>query len=216
MATFPADAGRSRTEWMGLGEASRVLGVNESTLRRWADAGLVRTFRTPGGHRRFAVEDLERLMAAEDLDPEQFDGEAVEHIRSRLAREEATPSWLDAISPAARTELGELGRRAVHLVERYLDPTAEQGPLQAEAHDVGHRYAGILQSAGVRLPDAVSAFAYFRRGMDESVRAFAESRHLSSSDAGGLWEQVSALEDDVLVALTAAYDSAPAAPEGRA
>ena len=61
MATFlPRDRLENET-WLGLGEACRTLGVNESTLRRWADAALVRTFRTPGGHRRFLLADLHRL-----------------------------------------------------------------------------------------------------------------------------------------------------------
>ncbi|HSP55765.1 MAG TPA: MerR family DNA-binding transcriptional regulator, partial [Dehalococcoidia bacterium] len=38
------------TRWITLGQACKLLGVNESTLRRWADAGNVRSFRTPGGH----------------------------------------------------------------------------------------------------------------------------------------------------------------------
>jgi diguanylate cyclase (GGDEF)-like protein/excisionase family DNA binding protein len=47
-----------------LGEAIEVLGVSASTLRRWADAGRLRTVRTRGGHRRFPVADVRRLSAA--------------------------------------------------------------------------------------------------------------------------------------------------------
>ena len=86
MASFSPQR-RSESEWLGLGEASRVLGVNESTLRRWADAGLVQTFRTPGGHRRFAAADLRRISdtAGDDLiDAPAFDDEAIDRIRARL------------------------------------------------------------------------------------------------------------------------------------
>ena len=51
--------------WITLGQACKLLGVNESTLRRWADAGHVRSFRTPGGHRRFSEEDLRVLMSGQ-------------------------------------------------------------------------------------------------------------------------------------------------------
>lgn len=34
-------------------EAAEVLGVSRTTLARWADSGLLRVFRTEGGHRRF-------------------------------------------------------------------------------------------------------------------------------------------------------------------
>ena len=53
------------TRWITLGQACKLLGVNESTLRRWADAGHVRSFRTPGGHRRFSEDDLRVLMAGQ-------------------------------------------------------------------------------------------------------------------------------------------------------
>ena len=39
--------------WLSLGPASRLLGVDPDTLRRWADEGRVTVYTTPGGHRRF-------------------------------------------------------------------------------------------------------------------------------------------------------------------
>src|SRR5688572_15949891 len=50
---------------MGLSEASRVLGVSPATLRRWSDAGRLRVFTTPGGHRRFSRAALQRLLPAD-------------------------------------------------------------------------------------------------------------------------------------------------------
>jgi excisionase family DNA binding protein len=43
------------------GEAAERLGVHVSTLNRWADAGHLETYRTPGGHRRFRVSDVNRM-----------------------------------------------------------------------------------------------------------------------------------------------------------
>jgi excisionase family DNA binding protein len=39
-------------------EAARHLGVSLSTIRRWSDAGHLVGYRTPGGQRRFSVEQL--------------------------------------------------------------------------------------------------------------------------------------------------------------
>lgn len=50
------------TDWMTLSEASEHLGVAQGTIRRWADAGSLPVFRTPGGHRRFRREDLDTFM----------------------------------------------------------------------------------------------------------------------------------------------------------
>src|SRR5512141_1692944 len=49
-------------EWVSLTEACRLLGVSPSTVRRWGDSGMVRTFLTPGGHRRFARAGLEAML----------------------------------------------------------------------------------------------------------------------------------------------------------
>jgi len=42
-------------------EAASLLDVGVSTLKRWADAGILASFRTVGGHRRFARHEVERL-----------------------------------------------------------------------------------------------------------------------------------------------------------
>jgi excisionase family DNA binding protein len=50
----------------GLGltasEAARHLGVSISTVRRWSDAGHLQGYRTPGGQRRFNVEQLDAFL----------------------------------------------------------------------------------------------------------------------------------------------------------
>ncbi len=43
-------------------EIARAVGVSESTLKRWVDAGVVATTRTPGGHRRIAFSDAVALI----------------------------------------------------------------------------------------------------------------------------------------------------------
>jgi excisionase family DNA binding protein len=49
-------------DWLTLGQASAFLGAAQSTVRKWADRGLVPTFYTPGGHRRFRRDDLEAFL----------------------------------------------------------------------------------------------------------------------------------------------------------
>ncbi|HJN91969.1 MAG TPA: MerR family transcriptional regulator [Dehalococcoidia bacterium] len=196
-----------RTEWLSLGEASRTLGVNTSTLRRWADADLVRTFRTPGGHRRFSASDLDRLMGA-GVDPAQeLDDEAIASIRERLTRDETQRDWLDRLQPGSRRDLGELGRQMVQLLEAYVAPNAPDLPdLEQQAGAIGRRYADLLHQAQVSLTEAVTAFAYFRRGMDEALRAYARRQGIDGAAADSLWDKSATLEDCVLVALTAAYE----------
>ena len=200
---------RDEIGWLGLGEASRLLGVNESTLRRWADAGLVQTFRTPGGHRRFAAADLRRIIdAAGALSRTAgFDDEALERIRARLRDVgEDEQGWLRRLNPEVRAELAGLGRETVQLVERDLAADADRTVLEAQAAVLGGRYAAVLRAAKVRLTDAVSAFAYFRRGMDEAVRDYGRTHSMGGDTAAGVWDRIAVLEDQLLLGLTEAYE----------
>jgi len=43
-------------------EASRILGVSPTTLRRWEDEGRLTPARTPGGDRRFSPEDIQNIL----------------------------------------------------------------------------------------------------------------------------------------------------------
>jgi len=49
-------------------EAARQLGVSLGTVRRWADMGHLRVYRTPGGQRRFSAESLDQFVASLEQD----------------------------------------------------------------------------------------------------------------------------------------------------
>lgn len=42
-------------------DLSRIFQVNESSVKRWADLGVLHCFRTPGGHRKFTVDEVLRF-----------------------------------------------------------------------------------------------------------------------------------------------------------
>ena len=54
--------------WMTISEAARLIHVHHNTLRRWADRGLVPTFRVGNrGDRRFRRTDIEALLQSGEL-----------------------------------------------------------------------------------------------------------------------------------------------------
>jgi excisionase family DNA binding protein len=59
-------------EWLTLGQAAKHLGIAQSTARKWADEGKLPSHKTPGGHRRFLIEDLDQLMGTNS--PERVHG----------------------------------------------------------------------------------------------------------------------------------------------
>lgn len=62
---------------LSTSEAARHLGVSLSTVRRWSDAGHLRGYRTPGGQRRFSVEQLDEFLAS--LGGEPASARSAEH-----------------------------------------------------------------------------------------------------------------------------------------
>jgi excisionase family DNA binding protein len=56
----------THTSRLGLttSEAARHLGVSLSTVRRWSDMGYLHGYRTPGGQRRFPVQELDDFVSS--------------------------------------------------------------------------------------------------------------------------------------------------------
>lgn len=50
-------------KFLTVAQAAEVLGLHRDTLVKAADEGKIRSYRTPGGHRRFRPEDVERFLA---------------------------------------------------------------------------------------------------------------------------------------------------------
>lgn len=207
------------TRWVSLGRACRLLGVNESTLRRWADDGQVRSYRTPGGHRRFSESDLTSLMngGVRRNPGDQFGGlgeVALARIRRNLDRGKATDeSWYRSTDDEAQRErLRALGRRLVELVPDFLSRRGRKARAQTEAAEIGREYGEELRRSGLSSRDAVQAFTFFRRALVDASKQFAISEGLSAEEASEAREQITALADDVLFALLGAHGAAEAAP----
>ncbi len=45
-------------------QAARYLGVSLATIRRWTDSGHISCYRTPGGQRRFARDQLDDFITS--------------------------------------------------------------------------------------------------------------------------------------------------------
>jgi excisionase family DNA binding protein len=202
------------TRWVSLRRACDILGVDESTLRRWADTGRLRVYRTPGGHRRFSLPDLESMVAGENRPrgAEEIERIAVAKIRRQIQRaRQQEDSWYTSLSEANRQLLRDLGRRLVEMAGEYLDKRTRHSGLLEEAMAVGEQYGRILIDAGLPLPNAVNAYIGFRKTMDETTRQTAIREGMPLDEALAAYGQVHALGDQVLLGLASAYESLPTA-----
>jgi len=64
-------------EFMTSADVAKLLGVGPTSVKRWADSGLLPCLRTPGKHRRFSREEVERFRLRQQEvhapDPAQID-----------------------------------------------------------------------------------------------------------------------------------------------
>ena len=204
----PAECGES---WLTLGKASALLGVDESTLRRWADAGRLRIYRTPGGHRRFSLSNLEEMLAGagRGRGAEAVERLAVAKVRRQLQQaRQQQDGWYMHLTDEARLALRELGRRLVEIVGEYLERRTRRTALLDEALEIGGSYGRVLIASGLPLPSAIGAYTVFRKAMDDTTSQAALREALPAAAALAACAQVHALGDQVLLGIAAAYEAA--------
>jgi len=57
------------TTTLSTRDLAKLLDLNVSTVKRWADGGELPCMRTPGGHRRFCLEDVHGFLAKRGISP---------------------------------------------------------------------------------------------------------------------------------------------------
>jgi excisionase family DNA binding protein len=204
---------RSGSEWMGLGEASRLLGVAPGTLRRWSDSGRVRAFTTPGGHRRFRRSALRRLIADDAPDRPSLVTSGVTPSRlARAYRAEARSAvgrmpWLVALDDGQRAWFREHGRELAALLVRYLDAgDADVGAKHLRAATAeAAAYGRMASGLGISLSQAVEGFLQFRRPFLHELSAVARRRGFDTANTTQLIETADLAMDRLLVASMAAH-----------
>lgn len=199
--------GAAPTRWVNLARACEVLGVNESTARRWADSGQIRSFRTPGGHRRFAEADLLAIVNGEQRRrPDELESAAVSRIRRQLSHGRQGEGWYSEIEADGRDALRPLGRQLVAVVGDYISRRRPRAEVEAEVDAIGMQYGELLRDRGTPLRQAMEAFTFFRRSLDETAKQLAERRRMTPEEAGRAREEIARLADRVLLGISGEYE----------
>jgi len=199
---------------LSLGPASRLLGVDPDTLRRWANEGRIEAFTTAGGHRRFDRATVERILEARRHD-----------ATVRLATLGATTSRLsrayrrgyssasdvgdvrDAVPVAERDAFRDGGRALVGALLAHLDAPDElsrhaaEEAASAETEDLARR----LAAATIPLAEAVSLFVAARRPFLNELGVIARRRSLDPDRLAAIYDSSSALLDRLLLRLVAVH-----------
>ena len=217
MTTDRQPAEPPQPDRLALGAASRLLGVDPDTLRRWADEGRVPAFTTPGGHRRFERVALERLIAARRTGPERglaplwSDADRLSAAyRRRYSEQHGTGSDPRNRVPAAdRDFFRELGRQLVDALVRHLDETGPARTLaERDAIDMATHLGERLAAYGIAMVEAVSMFVSARRPFLAELSVVARRRGVDAVRVGEVFDSSTWLLDRLLLAFVAGHDVA--------
>jgi excisionase family DNA binding protein len=198
----------SAPDWIGLSEASRVLGVSPATLRRWSDAGRVRVFTTPGGHRRFSRSALERLLPGDRTRRPTIGGAGLSPSRIaqtyRRARREAAPElpWVLALTDEQRLLFRERGHLLAASLLQHLDatqPESAQHHLKAAAVSAAE-YGDVAATLGLSLNQTVEGFLRFRAPFHQELAASARRNGFDTTETTDLLVAAEHVMDQLLVA----------------
>jgi excisionase family DNA binding protein len=196
------------TDWLSLSEASRVLGVSAATLRRWSDAGRLRVFTTPGGHRRYSRDGLERLLPADrsrrpalgsaGLTPSHI---ARTYRRTMRGGQPELP-WVLVLTDAQRALFRERGQLLAAELLQHLDalhPEAAAHHLK-EAADSAAEYGRIAAAQGLSLSQTVEGFLRFRAPFHHELVLATRRRGFDAAETTELLEAAESAMDELLVA----------------
>jgi len=151
-------------------ELATAIGVSESSLRRWADAGRVEMMRTAGGHRRIPVAEALKFVRRERL----------QVVRPDLLG--LTSELVDEVGEELVDELGEeLGKEHVDADRRLSDADADRRA------DASEGQSEELEESG---PDRIASTlqALLLRGEWRGVSRLIEQLYMDGASLASLFD----------------------------
>jgi excisionase family DNA binding protein len=211
-----AESDTAAPRWLTIRDACALLGVDQSTLRRWTDEGRVPAFLTPGGHRRYLEEDLRALVAGDRKKPartrvnrQQLTSRSLRAYEDDYLEEARSRPWYQAFAGEQQEEHRRLGRRLVDLAIRYAATSGhrqERTQLLVQGREIGDYYGRSGAQAGLDPSESIEAFLYFRYPTVRAVLSVIEEENLPARRASRLFIGIDDFIDQVLLAMMRAYE----------
>jgi excisionase family DNA binding protein len=199
--------------WISIRDACAVLGVDQSTLRRWSDAGKVPVFLTPGGHRRYAEDDIRALAHGNEREHQRISKQALtdaslaQYADDHYVTELRQRPWyreFDAESLAAHRERG---LTMVTLAVRYVSGRTDREAILEAACEIARAYGHDSAMHGFGISDAVQMYLRARTPIIQGVIKFLDSGSISAARAGRVFADVLAFMDRTLAAMMQQYET---------
>ncbi len=200
--------------WLTLSAASKLLGIHPATLRQWADAGQVPSYRTPGGHRRFDAADIRAFLMQASTNSPRSEGAttaaelvetALDQTRNELKRSPLDENaWYSAFDEAGFERHRLLGRQLYEYAFRFVTRPQERQALKTKGRELGKDYAASSLEYSISLLETVRAFQYFRSNLLHTLES--EDIETRVDDPDELRQQVDTILNQVLYGMIDAYE----------
>jgi excisionase family DNA binding protein len=185
-----------------------MLGVSTATVRRWSDAGRLRVFTTPGGHRRFSRATLQRLLPSDRSRRPSIGGAALTPARiartyRRLGRKIAPElPWVLALTDEQRLLFRERGRVLAASLLEHLDASEPETAAHHldEAVRSATDYGAVARTLDLSLSQTVEGFLRFRAPFHHELARAARQRGFDAAETTDLLETAERAMDRLLVA----------------
>lgn len=201
-------------QWISLSKASEFLGIHSTTLRRWADNGEIPFMLTPGGHRRFALSDLqefatERRQSQLPTSVEQMWAEkALTQTRQAISAHK-NDAWIAGYDDDMREQHRLLGRRLMGLTLQYISDPETNGTLLKQAEEIGIQYGRLSCQTDLPLTEALQATLLFRDMLVDTAFQLPHSVNIKPEANLRLMRRINELLNIVHLAIAQAYEDQP-------
>lgn len=206
---------QSDGKWLSIHDACRLLGVDQSTLRRWSDSGKVPVFRTPGGHRRYSESALlamvgngSRRFERQKIATRQLTDQSRAGFVDEFWRTARERRWYRSYSASQMDDLRRLGGRLINLAVRFAQSAVgpERNSLIDEGRTIGRQYGRVASVAGLSASEGVEAFLYFRTPVVHSLSTMSDGARMGAQAMLQITSEVNAYLDQVMLAMVQEHE----------
>lgn len=202
---------KTKSGWLSLKAAAEKLAVHPTTLRRWADSGKIPVMVTPGGHRRFSIEDIDRVskrslsIRGRDQIKNAWAEKAITVTRQDISAQPA--SWMAGLTESDRDKHRKMGQQLMGLTLQFIGANAaDDENILKETRALGTRYGQIGREVGMSLTEALQAAMFFRDRMVESALQLPDSARIRPEANLRLLQRINTLLNEVQLAIAAEYE----------
>ncbi len=196
------------TDWLTIQKASRLLGVHIGTVRQWADAGILPSCRTAGGHRRFSATALQQFLNQKQQHEDSATDRALHRIHTELSTP-PHPEWLDPsgtqLTQAQRMQQRESGQQLLACVVAYAEEPDRRDHLLGDGRRIARAYGKLLATNGLSAGNAARATIHFRQLILKTVLDAQLGSRIRDEEDAKLFQRVSAFLDEILLAILDAF-----------